>query len=68
MVSANLDFRKDPRPLRLRTRLGCAPLRNFGSKSQGAQWDVWVGRSLVVLMLTPICKTSKSFCVQESNR
>lgn len=41
MVSANLDVRKrhrDPRPLRLRTRLGCAPLRNFGSKSQGAQW------------------------------
>lgn len=40
-VSADLDFRKrhrDPRPLRLRTRLGCAPLRNFGSKSQGARW------------------------------
>ena len=45
---AKLDFRKchrDPRPLRLRTRLGCAPLRNFGSKSQGAQWDAWVGRA-----------------------
>lgn len=37
MVSANLDFRKshrDPRPLRSRTRLGCAPKRNFGSKSR----------------------------------
>lgn len=40
-VSADLDIRKrhrDPRPLRLRTRLGCAPLRNFGSKSQGTRW------------------------------
>lgn len=40
-VSADLDFgrrHRDPRPLRLRTRLGCAPLRNFGSKSQGARW------------------------------
>lgn len=47
-VSANLDFRKrhrDPRHLRLRTRLGYAPLRNFGSKSQGAWWDAWVGRT-----------------------
>ena len=37
MVSANLDFRKhhrNPRPLRLQTRLGCAPKRNFGSKSR----------------------------------
>lgn len=37
MVSTNLDFGKrhgDPRPLRLQTRLGCAPKRNFGSKSR----------------------------------
>lgn len=43
-VSANLDFRKrrrDPRPLRLQSRLGCAPVRNFGLKSQGAQWMGW---------------------------
>lgn len=47
-VSATLDFRKchrDAGPLRLRTRLGCAPLRNFGSKSRGARrWDAWVGK------------------------
>lgn len=55
-----------PRTLRLQSRLGCAPIRNFGLKSQGAQWNAygWVEPSRV-LMLTPNCKPSRLFSVQE---
>lgn len=68
-VCADWDFRVrhgNPRPLRLWTRLGCAPLRNFGSMSQDAQWDAWEGGTLRVVMPRPSYRPGHSCSAQES--
>lgn len=69
-VSTNLDFRKHhrgPQAPEVAVKAGLYPIRNFGLKSQGARRDAYGRGEPSEVLLTPNCKPSRSFSVQEWN-